>query len=252
VRGLYAIVDIATLRARRLDPIAFAEAILSARPAALQLRAKEATSRATLALLRDLAPMCNRCGVPLVANDRPDLALVAGCDMVHVGQDDMPAESVRQIAPSIGVGISTHTHEQLESALSIAPSYVAFGPVFETSSKRNPDAIVGVAGLRAAHASARSCGVPLVAIGGISYERARAIVELVDAIAVISALLPKITLQDTGAGERHARDRHAGDVHASDASAGNPRVNDVLVEVARRARALQELFAAKTRFEGTR
>src|SRR5579859_5956851 len=113
MRGLYAIADVGTLAARQLDPLAFAEAVLTVRPAAVQLRAKNAPARETLALLRALAPMCHRVGVPLVANDRADFALLAGCDLVHVGQEDMPVERVRRLAPGIGVGLSTHTLEQL-------------------------------------------------------------------------------------------------------------------------------------------
>jgi thiamine-phosphate pyrophosphorylase len=190
MRGLYAIVDVATVRARQLEPFAFAEAVLSVRPVALQLRAKDCPARETLALLRGLAPMCHRVGVPLVANDRPDLATLAGCDWVHVGQDDLSIERVRRIAPGLGVGVSTHTLEQLDDALSARPAYVAFGPVFETATKANPDAVVGIVALRAAYARAVEHGRPLVAIGGISLERARALVGATDAVAVISDLLP--------------------------------------------------------------
>ena len=143
--------------------------MLTAEPAALQLRAKDATARQTLELLRILAPMCRRIGVPLVANDRVDLAVAAGCDMVHVGQQDLPIDGVRQVAPDLGVGVSTHTPDELDSALSLGPRYVAFGPVFETSTKNNPDPVVGLAGLGAASLRAQSRGVPLVAIGGITW-----------------------------------------------------------------------------------
>src|SRR5215469_647022 len=135
MRGLYAIVDVATLAARRVDPLAFADALLEAGPAALQLRAKELSSQETLALLRELAPMCHRARVPLVANDRPDLAILAGCDLVHVGQTVMPIDRVRRIAPGLGVGVSTHTLDQLDAALAARPSYVAFGPIFPTTTK---------------------------------------------------------------------------------------------------------------------
>jgi thiamine-phosphate pyrophosphorylase len=219
MRGLYAIVDVGLLGARRIDPIAFAGAVLSAEPAAIQLRAKDATARQTLGLLRMLAPMCRRIGVPLVANDRVDLAVAADCDMVHVGQEDLPIASVRQVASHLGVGVSTHTPDQLDSALSFGPSYVAFGPVFETSTKKNPDPVVGIAGLGAASLRARSRGVPLVAIGGITHDRAHRLVGCCDAIAVIAALVPPVGFGDGGS-------------------------TDGLVEVARRARALQDLFAA--------
>jgi thiamine-phosphate pyrophosphorylase len=213
MRGLYAIVDTGTLAARRLDPLAFAGAVLAVRPAALQLRAKDMPPRETLALLRALAPMCHQAGVPLVANDRPDLAMLAGCDLVHVGQSDMPLERVRRIAPGLRVGVSTHTLEQLEAALSARPAYVAFGPVFETRSKANPDRVVGVPLLRTAAARASATGVPLVAIGGITRERARELLGATDAVAVIADLVPAIV----GA--------------------------EPMREVTARARALHELFA---------
>jgi len=197
MRGLYAIVDLGALAARRLDPATFAGAILGVAPAALQLRAKDAPSREVLALLRELAPMCHRAGVPLVANDRPDLALLAGCDMVHVGQTDMPIDRVRRITPGLGVGVSTHSLEQLDAALRTVPTYVALGPIFETRTKSNPDPVVGVEVLREASARAAAARVPLVAIGGITYERARELVGLVDAVAVVAALLPSRTGSDT-------------------------------------------------------
>jgi thiamine-phosphate pyrophosphorylase len=192
MRGLYAIVDWGTLAAHHLDPVAFADAVLRARPAALQLRAKDAPARETLALLRELAPMCHRAGVPLVANDRPDLALFAGCDLVHVGQTDMPIERVRRIAPRLGVGVSTHTLEQLDAALAARPAYVAFGPVFATTTKANPDPVVGLDGLAAASARAVAAGVPLVAIGGITRERVASLAGLADAVAVVSDLVPNV------------------------------------------------------------
>jgi thiamine-phosphate pyrophosphorylase len=219
MRGLYAIVDVDFLDARHVDPVAFAAAVLAAGPAALQLRAKHVPPREALALLRELAPMCHRAGVLLVANDRPDLAIFAGCDLAHVGQTDMPVDRLRRLAPGLGVGVSTHTMEQLDAALAIRPAYVAFGPVFETSTKKFADPLVGVAGVRAAHARAQAAGVPLVAIGGITRERARELVGLVDAVAVISGLLPPMVV---------------GNAPAS--------VDEVLREVTSRARAYGDLF----------
>jgi thiamine-phosphate pyrophosphorylase len=219
MHGLYAIVDAGALDQRSLNPVAFAEAVLSVFPAALQLRAKNVSARETLALLRELAPMCHRAGVQLVANDRPDLAILAGCDLVHVGQDDMPIERVRRIAPGLGVGISTHSLEQLDVALAARPEYVAFGPVFPTTTKINPDPVVGVAALSTAYARARAAGIPLVAIGGINYERARSIIATTDAVAAIADLLP-----------------------ASLAATGPRSVAEVLLEVTARARALSDLF----------
>jgi len=222
MRGLYAIVDVGALQTRGIDPIAFATAVLSAPLAALQLRAKDVGPRETLALLRELAPMCRRAGVPLVANDRPDLAVLAGCDLVHVGQDDMPVERVRRIAPGLRLGVSTHTLEQLDAALAVHPDYVAFGPVFATSTKKDPSPVVGVDALRAAHSRARGAGVPLVAIGGFTLERVAAVVGAAEAVAVIAALIPP--------------------------EADRPRTRaEVLRDVAARAHRLADVFAPALR-----
>src|SRR6185295_4980622 len=130
-----AIVDTKLLAARGTDPVAYARALLEVRPAALQLRAKDVGAREILGMLRALGPMCRQLGVPLVANDRADLAALAGCEAVHIGQDDLPYELVHRIAPQLSVGISTHNLEQLERALVSKPRYVAYGPIFETSNK---------------------------------------------------------------------------------------------------------------------
>lgn len=191
MKGLYAIVDTGFLARRGTDPIAFARAVLEARPAALQLRAKDVPARAILALLRSLGPLCRQHGVPLVTNDRADLAALAGCEVVHIGQEDLPFDLVHRIAPQLAVGISTHDPAQLERALAVKPRYVAYGPVFATGTKVNPDPVVGPEGLRAATAKARAAGIPLVAIGGITLERAETIVDDADMFAVIADLHPE-------------------------------------------------------------
>lgn len=197
MKGLYAIVDTKLLAARKTDPIAYARALLEVRPAALQLRAKDLPARAILALLRVLGPMCRTAGVPLVANDRADLAALAGCEMVHIGQEDLPFELVHRIAPQLAVGISTHNPEQLARALAWRPRYVAYGPVFETVSKSNADPVVGLAGLREAANMAGAVGIPLVAIGGITLARAAELKPYANACAVIADLyLPDFTLKD--------------------------------------------------------
>ena len=189
MRGLYAILDVSVLRRKNLDPLAVARAVLSVRPAALQLRAKEMAARESLALLRALAPVCRGAGVPLVANDRPDLAVLAGCDLVHLGQDDVPPELAHRIAPRLGIGISTHTPEQLARALEAKPAYVAYGPIFATTTKENPDPVVGLAGLREAARAAERAGTPLVAIGGIDLARAAEVAAIAPCVAVIGALV---------------------------------------------------------------
>src|SRR5262245_25962356 len=121
MRGLYAIVDTKLLASRQTDPVAYARALLEVRPAALQLRAKDLPAREILTLLRALRPLCRHAGVPLVANDRADLSALAGCEVVHIGQEDLPYELVHRIAPQLTVGISTHNPAQLTRALAEHP-----------------------------------------------------------------------------------------------------------------------------------
>ncbi|HVR20829.1 MAG TPA: thiamine phosphate synthase [Polyangiaceae bacterium] len=189
-RGLYPIVDVAILRARGLDVVDFAARVLAARPGWVQLRAKTLGARETLELLRALVPLCRAAGALLFANDRPDVAVLAGADGVHVGQSDLSVADVRRFAPALKVGTSTHDERELEAALAERPDYVAFGPVFATSSKANPEPVVGLARLARASEKARAVGIPLVAIGGIDRERAASIAELECIGAVIGALLP--------------------------------------------------------------
>lgn len=197
MKGLYAIVDTKLLAARGTDPVAYARAVLAARPAAIQLRAKDVGAREILAMLRALGPMCRQLGIPLVANDRADLAALAGCEAVHIGQEDLPYELVHRIAPQLAIGISTHNLEQLHKAVAVGPRYVAYGPIFETVSKLNADPVVGLEGLRQASLVARAAGVPLVAIGGITLSRVHELVEYADCCAIIGDLyLPGATLAD--------------------------------------------------------
>jgi thiamine-phosphate pyrophosphorylase len=113
--------------------------------------------------------------------------VLAGCEGVHVGQDDLPVPMIRRIAPSLRVGLSTHNMEQVERAVADRPDYVAFGPVFTTESKERPDPEVGLAELSRV---AEFCPMPVVAIGGIDLGRAAEVSRHVPAAAVIAALLP--------------------------------------------------------------
>ena len=190
VKGLYAIVDLDFLSQRGIEPLAFADAVLSARPGAVQLRAKSAGARDTLALLRQLKTRASAAGVPLFANDRPDLAILAGCSGVHLGQSDLPLDDVRRLAPELALGVSTHDLDQLDRALLARPAYVALGPIFRTQSKRDPEPVVGLDALAEAGRRCRAAGVPLVAIGGLTLDNLPAVAPHVSAGALISALLP--------------------------------------------------------------
>lgn len=189
MRGLYPIVDVDVLGRAGQNPLAFLRAVLVARPALVQLRAKRLSARETLELLHGFRRETRAAGVRLFANDRPDLAYLAECDGVHLGQTDLPAREVRRCFPTLMLGLSTHSLEQLDEALHCAPDYVAFGPVFQTASKRDPDPVVGLNGLAAAALRVQG-RCPLVAIGGIDPARAALVAEHAELAAVIGALVP--------------------------------------------------------------
>jgi thiamine-phosphate pyrophosphorylase len=127
----------------------------------------------------------------VVVNDRADVAALARADGVHVGQDDLSPASVRRVVGGQAVvGLSTHGIDQVERALDEPVSYVAIGPVFETSTKTTGCRPVGLEGVRDAADRARRRGLPVVAIGGITLERAPAVVAAgASAVAVIGDLL---------------------------------------------------------------
>jgi thiamine-phosphate pyrophosphorylase len=151
----------------------------------LQYRAKRLPARSALAHARALRQTFP--GLKLIMNDRADLCLAAGFDGVHVGQDDLWPEMVRGLIGSRIVGVSTHSPEQVAEASAGPADYVAIGPVFATGSKVNPDPVVGIEGVRRAR---RLTTKPLVAIGGITLENCRKVLDAgADSVAIISALI---------------------------------------------------------------
>jgi thiamine-phosphate diphosphorylase len=128
-------------------------------------------------------------GVRLIINDRADIALALGADGVHLGQDDLPPTAARELLGEKAViGFSTHNVEQAKEAAHLPVDYIAIGPIFNTSSKENADAVVGLEGLRRVRQAVGS--TPLVAIGGITLETAPLVLAAgADAVAVISLLL---------------------------------------------------------------
>lgn len=218
MRGLYAIVDTAALDHRGIDVVAFAQAVLSVRPAAIQLRDKPSDSvgiRRTLELLSQLVSVAADAGVPLYANDRPDLALATGCPGVHVGQTDLPVPLVRSLATRmnvfLSVGLSTTNETQMSLGIDEGADYLAIGPVFGTKNKTNPRPTLGVSRLRdiASHARSRGFSGPLVAIGGLDIDNVRSVSEIVDAAAIIGGLLPS----SSGSSALREVEQRAKDLH---------------------------------------
>lgn len=204
---LYAIVD-ASFFPDLHSMLAAARELVTSGCTLLQYRNKSGKARVMLEQARELRRMFPRdrdfqvsqmprdVGRPpsgnsarLIMNDRADLCLAADFDGVHVGQDDLSAEAVRAIiGPDRWLGVSTHNPEQLRAANLTSADYLAIGPVFATSSKQNPDPVVGLEGVRRARSLTRK---PLVAIGGITRANAASVIEAgADSVAVISDLLP--------------------------------------------------------------
>ncbi|HTR67668.1 MAG TPA: thiamine phosphate synthase [Terriglobales bacterium] len=192
---LYPIVD-ASLFGAIEELLAFAEQLAAGGCRLLQYRNKNGTSRQMLQQANALRQRFGKT-LTLIMNDRADLCLAAEFDGVHVGQDDLAAEDVRKvIGNGLRLGVSTHNPEQVAAADATSADYIAIGPVFSTSSKRRPDPVVGLEGVRRAR---ELTGKPLVAIGGISRLNCRSVAEAgADAVAVISGLLhdPRKSAED--------------------------------------------------------
>jgi thiamine-phosphate pyrophosphorylase len=186
---LYAILDIDACGRRGLDPLAVLDQWLEAGVRLVQLRAKTLAAGPALAAAESVVRRTRAAGALLICNDRADLARLAGADGVHVGQTDLAPTDVRGLLPTSAlVGLSTHNEVQVRRARDEPISYLAIGPVFETASKTQPDPAVGLEGVRMAASLAN--GVPLVAIGGITVERARSVIDAgATSVAVISDLL---------------------------------------------------------------
>ncbi len=170
------------------DVVALAEAILAGGARFLQLRAKRAATRELVDLARTVQARAADAGAQLIANDRADVARLDGAAGVPLGQDDLPPAAARAIlGPAALIGHSTHTLAQAEAALRAGGiDYLAFGPIFATRSKANPDPAQGLAALAAVR---RICPLPLVAIGGITSANAGDVRAAgADAVAVISAI----------------------------------------------------------------
>src|ERR1700680_1668600 len=134
---LYAIIDPTLLAISELD---LAEALAGSGVELIQYRNKTASSRHFFEISRQLSSVLGPRGVHLIVNDRADIALLAGAGGVHVGQEDLGVEDARAICGNQRwVGVSTHTLEQVTAADRTSADYVAFGPIFHTTTQQNPD-----------------------------------------------------------------------------------------------------------------
>lgn len=154
----------------------------------VQLREKEASTREMIELGQALHQVTRAAGVPLIVNDRVDVALVIDAEGVHVGQDDMPAHLARRlIGPERILGVSAGTVEEARQAERDGADYLGVGDVYGTPSKPDAGTPIGVEGLAEI---ARAVSVPVVGIGGITAENAAAVIRAgAVGVAVISAVV---------------------------------------------------------------
>jgi thiamine-phosphate pyrophosphorylase len=179
---LYAIAD-----ASFGDCVQLAEALFSGGARLVQIRNKKAGGREFLDQVERILALVPA-GANVIVNDRVDVALLAGATGVHLGQTDLPPEAARRIlGPDRIIGFSTHNFEQALAADTLPVDYIAVGPVFPTSTKENPDPVIGLEKLADICRAVRK---PVVAVGGVTLENAQSVLDAGAAsVAVIRDLL---------------------------------------------------------------
>lgn len=153
-----------------VDSAAWVRRLLAVGVRLLQLRMKDRSDAELRVEIREAKGLCARAGAQLIVNDYWQLAVAEGCDFVHLGQGDLDTADVPALRQAgVRMGISTHSHEELERALALAPDYIALGPVYPTILKVMPWAPQGLE--RITEWKRRVGDIPLVAIGGLTVER---------------------------------------------------------------------------------
>ncbi|MCJ7681543.1 MAG: thiamine phosphate synthase [Candidatus Aminicenantes bacterium] len=164
----------------------------------LQLRAKKLDTRPFLDLAADLLPLVRSDSIPLIINDRVDIALASGAYGVHLGQNDMsPAEARKLLGKDAIIGISANTVEEARAAEAGGADYIGLSPVFSTPSKTDPDPPIGLSGIRRL---TEAVTIPGIAIGGIKQNNAADVFAAGAAgIAVISAIMGAEDIRESAA-----------------------------------------------------
>jgi thiamine-phosphate pyrophosphorylase len=187
--ALHAIVDVDVAARAGWTPLDLARAYLDGGARLLQIRAKNLASGPLLTLCENVVHAANAYQASVIVNDRADIAAIAKAAGVHVGQEDLaPADARRLVGPEAIVGFSTHTAEQIEAALREPVSYIAVGPVFGTRTKETGYPAIGLE--LVAVAARLAAPTPIVAIGGITLDNARSVIDAGAAsVAVIGDLV---------------------------------------------------------------
>ena len=186
---VYPILDTETLAQHGIALDTAAAALLEGGAGILQVRQKGHWTRQVFESARQVACLCREAGAVLVVNDRADFAVLLEGGL-HIGQEDLaPRDARKLIGPDALLGFSSHNLEQLSAAGGEPVDYVALGPVYPTSSKHNPDPVVGVDEVRRLRPLIEK---PLVAVGGITRANAADVLNAgADSVAVISDLVPQ-------------------------------------------------------------
>jgi thiamine-phosphate pyrophosphorylase len=184
----YPILDTTTLATRECSVLSAAEGLFEAGIKVLQYRHKDEWTQTHFDEAKQLAERCQDLGVLFVLNDRADFARLLRTAL-HIGQEDLPAAQARGLISDEILGLSTHNEEQLMRADQEQVEYLSLGPIFATRSKLRPDPVVGVAELERLRQRTTK---PLVAIGGITFENAHAVLQAkADSLAIISGIVPE-------------------------------------------------------------
>lgn len=167
--------------------------LISGGASLIQLRDKWAPAGEFHRAAVEVVDHAHRHGAKVIINDRADIALTSGADGVHLGQDDLAPKYARDLlGPSAIIGFSTHSLDQAREAIEFPIDYITVGPIFATTTKDDPEPVVGLNGLRAVRDMDPS--VPIVAIGGINRENAASVLAAgADSIALVSAVISEPT-----------------------------------------------------------
>ncbi len=194
IRGLYAFIDAAYVGMDGVEKTV--AGLLSGGARIVQLRAKDVAPREVLVAARAIREASKRSGALFIVNDRVDIALIAGADGVHLGQDDLPVEEARRLlGPGRIIGLSTHGVKEALEAETLGADYISLGPIFPTRTKKDAQAPRGLPLLSEVRAAVR---LPIVAIGGITRENMMDVFKAgADSAAIISGILTERDIRST-------------------------------------------------------
>lgn len=184
----YPILDTTFLSTRAYPVLLAASALIEAGARILQYRHKDTWTQGQFDEAQQINAMCNEAGVLFVLNDRADFARLLH-SALHVGQGDLPPVAARKVIGDEVMGFSTHSRPQLLRGDEEPVEYLSIGPIFATTSKQNPDPVVGIEGLARLRPLTKK---PLCAIGGITLSNVNEVLKAgADSIAVISSIIPE-------------------------------------------------------------